>query len=148
MKHTEEPWEAVARGSRVTIEAVKKERGMRACGDTYPRIANMAASCATDDANAMRIVACVNACAGIEDPEKLRGQIDLYEGPLRGEQDDCQLQRKQKNGNWERAEDFRRQRDTLITLLSPFAAMHCKDEACRCHNCNAHNFISKCKGAT
>jgi len=51
-KATKGPFEVVWKGSIPTIEAVNRVRGVRPCGDQYPRIARMAAGYAPDEANA------------------------------------------------------------------------------------------------
>ena len=58
MDHTKEPWRVWNHGGDFAIEALVLEPGIY--GDL---------STSLSEANASRIVACVNACAGMEDPE-------------------------------------------------------------------------------
>lgn len=66
MMHTPEPWKT--EGGPEIYDATDC---LIVYVDGCPKITT-----AEDDANAARIVACVNACAGIENPEDLRRQRD------------------------------------------------------------------------
>lgn len=70
-RHTSEPWEtsktAMRDGSRVVYGMAGYADKPVACVYGAPDIAEPEA-----EANAARIVACVNACAGIEDPSTAR----------------------------------------------------------------------------
>lgn len=57
MKHTQEPWEIGFNGAGAPVITVE-----------YRDICTIEESFGDAEANASRIVACVNACAGIENP--------------------------------------------------------------------------------
>jgi hypothetical protein len=78
MKHTPEPWEQMGGSSAIVAvsELERDEDGNRVavaqCGDEISPLAGLKYG-DERDANAARIVSCVNACAGLADPaEALR----------------------------------------------------------------------------
>ena len=82
-KHTPEPWALSSESQRIIVEAPAFEgaSSLRLIGSTCGHPDSWAYP--TEEAgyaNALRIVSCVNACAGMEDPDKeiaeLRRQRD------------------------------------------------------------------------
>lgn len=85
-KHTKEPW-VQGDCSRNMIYAWKGQvlvftddgyRIIVSCNQNYPEEA---------EANARRIVACVNACAGMDDPEKEVATLKVHRDELLAERD-------------------------------------------------------------
>ena len=66
-KHTPEPWEVLKDETYPEVVFIKSDGGPFVSGDI-------------EEANAARIVQCVNACAGIDDPH---GAIELAQAVLR-----------------------------------------------------------------
>lgn len=66
-KHTPEPWDYV-----VADNALHPHCSVLSASDGSPIVstAHLKGLCPEDEVNVQRIVACVNACAGIPDPEK------------------------------------------------------------------------------
>ena len=74
MKHTPEPW--LVDPDEPTIHAIDRRVLIADCRVTQVAATRPPREPGVDDANADRIVACVNACAGIADPAALRKQRD------------------------------------------------------------------------
>jgi len=77
-KHSQTPWELRTNGGRPMVRIVAPARGDGFKSDAF-RVADvhfstmgLANTCRVEEAeaNATRIVSCVNACAGIADPER------------------------------------------------------------------------------
>jgi hypothetical protein len=71
------------------------------------------------------------------------GDLEMYKGLLAAEQEDCQLERKAKNDTWERAEELRRQRDELKSLLEESEVSIGGDWRNR-----RDSLLAKCKGGS
>jgi hypothetical protein len=74
VKHTPEPW--LVDPDEPTIHAIDRRVLIADCRVTQVAATRPPREPGVDDANADRIVACVNACAGIADPADLRRQRD------------------------------------------------------------------------
>ena len=76
-KHTPEPWGLVGEPNGYTVWNVVDDGVNPGCvGRILARVCGAAVNVEEEEANGARIVACVNACAGIDDPADLRKQRD------------------------------------------------------------------------
>ena len=75
--HTPEPWGLVGEPNGYTVWNVVDDGVNPGCvGRILARVCGAAVTVEEEEANGARIVACVNACAGIDDPMELRRQRD------------------------------------------------------------------------
>jgi endonuclease V-like protein UPF0215 family len=108
MSHTKEPWVAIETEEYKNYPEMGKIHHISTADRTYIFI------CGLDEANAKRIVACVNACEGMKDPEIEILSLQHNEG---------EMNRIVKH--WKKAEQ---QRDKLLEGLKKIER-NCYDEA-------------------